>query len=139
VDPGAETGNDSSIAMAAVEKCCVAMIHDPIFYVLLVLAFGMPMYNICSLAIVQLRHSKNGAIANQLVESLSQRFPRTTLRGLAKRGRDVVFITVVWSFDAANQRDIEEWLRAQKAERGIAPEIWLSFWHDDDETEPIKI
>jgi hypothetical protein len=94
--------------------------------------FAWPLVNI------QLRLSRNGAIAAQLVESLRDRFPDADFRGTASYEQEVIYITVVGGLNKSSRQDVEQWLRRQKTERKIAPAIWLKFSddiHDQDITE----
>lgn len=88
---------------------------------------------------IQLRLARNGAIARQLVASLRAEFPTASVRGNASYELEVVYLTVV-GLDEAGRRDVERRLREIKAERRIAPEIWLRFSDStDEEKDMIKI
>src|SRR6516165_9359446 len=83
-------------------------------------------YGVWMLATISLRLSRNGAIASQLLESLNQRFPGAVFRGGPSYEREVIYITVQRGLDRALWQEVEQFVRAQKAEKGIAPEIELS-------------
>ena len=95
----------------------------PLVLVVLVIfaAFVLP------LASIQLRLSRNGALAARLVESLQTQFPGAEFRGGASYEREVVYIQVAGKLAPERRSDIEQWLRRLKAEQGIAPAIWLTF------------
>jgi|SRR5579871_236991 len=89
---------------------------------------------------IQLRLSRNRAIADRLVESLHSRFPDITFHGGPSYEREVIYININEHLDKATKREIEQWLRQQKAEQKIAPEIELRFSEDYvDESSPIRI
>lgn len=88
---------------------------------------------------IQLRLSRNGAIAQRLVESLHARFPGVAFRGGASYESEVIYITVVELVDEATRGDVERWLRGQKIEQKIVPEIWLRFSDDTVDDNTIRI
>src|SRR5262245_45017797 len=88
---------------------------------------------------IQLRLSRNGAIARQLVESLHTKFPGAEFRGVAAYNREVVYITVVSGPGEGRRRDVEQWLRRLKAELNIAPGIELRFPQEVDDKDTIRI
>jgi hypothetical protein len=88
---------------------------------------------------IQLRLSRNGAIARQLAEALHTQFPEVEFRGVAAYNREVVYITVVGDLDEARRRDVEQCLRRLKAEQNIAPTVELRFSHRADDEDIIRI
>lgn len=88
---------------------------------------------------IQLRLSRNGAIAARLVESLRTRFPGADFRGTASYEQEVIYVSVVGDLDPASRPDVGQWLRRLKAEQGIAPEIWLRFSDTGEGKDTIKI
>lgn len=106
-----------------------------ILLVLLVIAAPF----IWTLASIQLRLSRNGAIANRLVESLHARFPGLDIRGVASYEREVLYISVIGHVEEAPRQDIEQWLRGQKDEQKIAAVIWLRVLDDADEVNTIRM
>jgi hypothetical protein len=88
---------------------------------------------------IQLRLSRNGAIAHRLVESLHARFPGITFQGAASYEREIIYITVVNHVDEASRRDVEQWLREEKNEQKIVPEIWLRFSDDSVDDNTIRM
>jgi hypothetical protein len=89
------------------------------------------------LASIQLRLSRNGKIAHQLVESLEAKFQGKNFRGAASYEREVIYIRVGNGLDDADREDVERWLRVQQIEQQIAPEIRLRFEKDDPDKEVI--
>ncbi len=79
---------------------------------------------------IELRLWRNGAIADRLAASLHSRFPAVGFRGAASYKDEVVYIVVFDHVDGPTRGEIERWLRAEKAERKIAPEIRLRFAGD---------
>lgn len=88
---------------------------------------------------IQLRLSRNGAIAHRLVESLHARFPGVAFRGGASYESEVIYITVSDRVDEATREDVERWLRGQKIEQKIVPTIWLRFSDDAVDDNTIRI
>ena len=70
---------------------------------------------------IQLRLSRNGKIAHQLVESLEARFPGSQFGGAASYESEIIYITALNRFDEAERQDVETWLRKQQIEQKIAP------------------
>ena len=89
---------------------------------------------------IQLRLSRNRAVAAQLVESLHSRFPEVSFRGNVAYNREVVYITAINALDETARQSVEQWLRRLKAEQGIAPTILLRFSDSiGEEKDMIKI
>jgi hypothetical protein len=84
------------------------------------------------------RLSRNGEIGSQLVQALQGRFPGATFRSSASYEHERIYITVVNGVDDPDRPEVEKWLRAQKIERELSPELWLFFLPDDDQ-KPLKI
>lgn len=99
---------------------------------LVLFAFVVPLIQI------QLRLSRNGAIAREVAEALQVQFPGPRYNGAASYEKETVYITVWEEVDKARRPDVERWLRAHKAERGIAPKIWLSYGDDGIDVPPTK-
>jgi hypothetical protein len=76
---------------------------------------------------IQLRLWRNGAIATRLVESLRGRFPGADFRGIASYEKEIIYISVLGGLRPESRPDVEQWLRALKAEQNIAPAIMLRF------------
>jgi hypothetical protein len=89
------------------------------------------------LVTIQLRLSRNGAAARRLVESLHSRFPNVDFRGAASYEREVIYLTVFDHVDETIRREVEQWLRQEKIEQQIMPEIHLRFL--DDASEDLKL
>jgi hypothetical protein len=85
----------------------------------------------------QLRLSRNGKIAQQLVQSLEERFPAVAFRGGASYEQERIGIRVMSHLDGAGRQEVESWLRTQRIERKIAAEICLDC--ADDLEKPIII
>jgi hypothetical protein len=83
------------------------------------------------LADIQLRISRNGKVAQQLVESLEARFPGIRFRGAVSYEREVIYISVVNRLDEADREEVERWLREQQIEHRITPQIWLRLESGD--------
>jgi hypothetical protein len=101
------------------------------FLPLEVAAVAVLVFLVWPVATIQLRLSRNGAIARQLAEALHTRFPGADFRGVASYEREVIFISVLNRVDESVRRDVEEYLRAEKTERRIELEIWLRFLGDE--------
>jgi hypothetical protein len=86
--------------------------------VAIVILFGVQLIQI------QLRLSRNGELARQLVESARHRFPAATITGTASYEKEVIYLYVS-GLDEATNVDLEGWLRDQKTAKGITAEIWL--------------
>jgi hypothetical protein len=97
--------------------------------VFVVIGFIVPMVSI------QLRLSRNGKIARQLAESLTASFPGIRFYGAASYEKEVIYICVVNRLDEADRQEVERWVREQKAEQNIAPEIWIRFENEDLDKE----
>jgi hypothetical protein len=78
------------------------------------------------------RLSTNGAVAKELVESLKNQYPGATIHGGASYERESITITVVDGIDKKSRPELERWLRQEKNERKISPEIWLRFPSGED-------
>lgn len=95
---------------------------------LLALVLAVPLVTIVyPLVSIQLRLSRNGALARSLVESLNDRFPEAVFRGGASYEREVIYITALGRLEDSRRREVEQWLRDKKAEQRILPEIYLDF------------
>ena len=101
------------------------------FLPLAVVAVGVLVFLIWPIVTIQLRLSRNGATARQLVESLHSRFPSVDFRGAASYEQEVIYITVFDRVDATLRHDAEQYLRSEKADRHIEPELLLRFVGND--------
>jgi hypothetical protein len=81
---------------------------------------------------IELRLSRNGTIAQQLETSLEARFPECKFRGVASYEKEVIYINVLNRLDKAKWHEIETWLREEKIEQKIDPQIWLEVAIDSD-------
>ncbi len=92
---------------------------------LLVVLYGVGV--LATLASIQLRLWRNGAIAEQLVKRLDTTFPVAKFRGGAGYNREVVYIAVTDGADKVDGKEVEDWLREKKNTEKIAPQIVLSL------------
>jgi|SRR5579884_1154999 len=83
------------------------------------------------------RLSRNGKIARQLVEALEIRFPGSEFGGAASYEREIIYIHVRNHLDESKRQDVETWLRKQKNEQKIEPQIWLRFDQDTGDNDII--
>jgi len=88
---------------------------------------------------IQYRLSRNGAITRQLAEALHSRWPSVDIRGAASYEREIIYITAFDQLDEATRHDMEQWLREQKTERRIEPEIQLRFMGNTEQEITIRI
>lgn len=102
------------------------------FFPLLVVAIILCGLVLWQLLQIQLRLSRNGAIARQLASSLREKYAGVEFRGNASYEREVVYLTVGEGFDQARLEELERWLRNQKTERGIGAAIWLQLLAEPD-------
>ncbi len=105
-----------------------------VFVILVLFVFVLPFIDI------QLRLSRNGAIAAQLVESLHIKFPLANFSGTPSYEREVIYIQVGKDLDREWHPEVEQWLRKLKEEKKIKADIWI--WPpDSDHTvkEAIKL
>jgi hypothetical protein len=100
-------------------------------FVFVLIGFVVIVTFVWPLVSIQLRLSRNGKIAQQLVHSLEARFPGINFRGAANYEREVIYISVADRLDEATRLDVERWLREQKIEQKITPQIWLRFEGED--------
>lgn len=82
------------------------------------------------------RLSRNGATARQLAEGLKARFAGVEVQGRPSYESEVVYITIQSDLAMERRREVEQWLREQKTNHHIAPEIWLRF--DDGEFHRVQ-
>jgi hypothetical protein len=80
---------------------------------------------------IELRLWRNGKVAQALAQSLEVRFPGGGFRGAASYKDERVYIVVANRFDQTVRDDVETWLRKEKGEHKIAPQIRLRFAGDD--------
>jgi hypothetical protein len=106
-------------------------------FVIALLAFVIIGGFIWPLVSIQLRLSRNGRIAHQLVESLQARFPKSEFGGAASYEREIIYIQVRNRLNQGERREIETWLREQKNEQKIAPQIWIRFLEDKEDNDII--
>jgi hypothetical protein len=109
------------------------------FLLIALVVLGIVVFLVWPLVSIQLRLSRNGAIARQLVQSLQARFPGISFGGAASYESEVIYIHVADRVDEPTRRDIEQWLRGQKTEQKILPEVWLRFADDFDDSNTIKM
>jgi hypothetical protein len=108
-----------------------------LFGLLFILLLSVGIAFIGPLVSIQLRLARNGKIAHQLVQSLETRFPGIRVRGAASYEREVIYLSVGNHLDEAARTEVERWLREQKTEQTIAPQIWLRFEDDAFDQEII--
>jgi hypothetical protein len=100
---------------------------------------GVAAFLVWPFVTIRLRLSKNSAISRQLVQALQTRFPGVSFRGAASYEMEVIYIDVGGPVDEPTRREVEQWLREQKTEQEIRPEVWLGFGEDFDESTTIKL
>jgi hypothetical protein len=67
---------------------------------------------------------------------LEARFPGISFQVAPSYEREVIGVSVEDSLDMQSRHAVEHWLREQKMEQQIAPEIWLRF---SDERESHRV
>ena len=100
------------------------------FWPLAVVAVAVLVFLAWTPVSIQLRLSRNGAVAQRLVESLRARFPGVNFRGAASYEREVIYISVVDHVEEAIRSEVEQVLHQEKAEHCLEPEIRLRFVGD---------
>ena len=90
------------------------------------------------LVAIHFRLSRNGAIAKQLAESMEAQFPGVEIRAAAAYNREEVYVIIVSESNERKRAEFERWLRNQKVEREIAPQIRLRFQGDEDNGKLIE-
>jgi len=95
-------------------------------YLPYVAVFGIFVICVAPIVEIQFRLWRNGAIGTELAESLRKRFPGLTFRSGASYQKEVIYITIIGDFDDATLLEVEQCLRAQKAEQHLSQEIWLN-------------
>jgi hypothetical protein len=88
---------------------------------------------------IPLRLWRNGAIAREIVDRLSVRFPDAHFRGTASYERDVIYITLVSDPKNLDRQEVEAYLRTLKAQRRIAAVISLKYVDDGHSEDAVKI
>jgi hypothetical protein len=80
---------------------------------------------------IELRLWRNGKVAQALAGALEVQFPGGGFQGAASYKDERVYIVVANRLDQAVRDDVEIWLRKEKGELHIAPQVRLRFVGDE--------